>query len=91
MVDASKSMASLRFHANALGLDWMNQALDAVEAERDRLRSALNLERQRLVSWADRLAKKHRDDDADQVHERIAAIDRAMQPDETAGEHADKT
>jgi hypothetical protein len=69
--------------------DGLRQALAEIDKWKDtaklsaqdalRLRAALGLERQRLVSWADRLSKKERDEEADQVRERIAAIDKAMQ------------
>jgi hypothetical protein len=63
------------------------QALPALERsadENERLRAVLNLERQRLVSWADRLNKRCKNEAADEVWERVEAIDRAMRP---ADEH----
>jgi hypothetical protein len=51
----------------------------------ERARSALLLERRRLVSLADHHAKKGRDDSADDVRERVAAIDRALPAEKTKG------
>jgi hypothetical protein len=57
-----------------------NVNIALIAEERDRLRAALNLERQRLVSWADRLNKRGKNEAADEVWERVEAIDQAMSP-----------
>jgi hypothetical protein len=69
-------------HPDTSGAPYVNDPdlLAECLAAIDTLCGALNLERQRLVSWADRLNKRCKNEAADEVWERVEAIDRAMRP-----------